>query len=417
MGRIQQERASFSNMGFELFLFLYILHDMPVVGEITPAVVFIAVTGLLYFFSAFKMGTQNFLFYFRRALPITLMYVLVLAVQIFTGNSAFAGTAFGYVQLIISLIIGQYIIEYKDYKLAKRIAIILALCYSVTAVTTYIGLQQFPNASRELATGSLGQYEEYFAMYRIMNIGGFTFVYYITLVIPLLIGFVKKGIGNRIILVIMIAGFILTVLESQYTTALLLSLVSLVLFFANKVFNRKRSISFFVIAVVALTVISTIVPTVLSSLSRNVDSEILSNRLEDLANMTNGGQTEYVDDEGDLSARMYHYTKSWDYFTGSAGLGTWQLDKIGGHSYLLDYMAIFGVLGLLIFIIMWMTAWKRYLKGLQNSSWYGYVLFSFMAAVLLSVLNPHIDLYFVGFVTPVFIVLFDHRERLKHYAA
>lgn len=399
---------------FEFLLMLYLLHDVPVIGWITPSFVYLALTGLLYVLTLLKLGTNTFFKYFRRAIPISLMYILILFLQAVTTVGSMPAFLYGYVQLLIYLVIGQYILGARDYKLAKHLAIVLGLAYTITSVTTFLGLQQFPNASRELATGLDGEYADNFAQYLSMNIGGFNFVYYLTFSIPLLIALFKRGTMNKVILLALVAVFVITIIETQYTAAFLFSLASLTLFFVRKDFTSRKSITFFILAAVILLLGYELLPLALSSISGKVESEILSSRLDDLVEISLGSYN--FNNDGDIGARMNHYQISWDYFSRSGCMGTWDLNKIGGHSYLLDRMATFGLLGLIVFIIMWVSSWKRFLKWYKRSNWYGYVLFSFLVALALSVVNPHNNLFFVGFIIPICIVLLDRHDNPALYA-
>lgn len=394
---------------FEIVLIIYMLHDIPIIGYLTPAVVYAGAMILLFVLTYNYVGKNQFWRYFGRTIPLSFIIFLNIFISFFSTNGGIAVQIYRYLQIVVYLIIGQYIINSNDGKLAKHLYYVLLIMYIVTAITSYLGFQVYPLAARDLATTLSEEESVLYDVYCRMNIGGFTFIYTLVLVIPLIVGGIKYKIGNSFYLVLITVLFFLVVIKSQYTTALLLVLLSLVLLFVNKKFDKRKTYGLFILVLFVLVFASSILPPILSSISRSVESEVLSERLDDLSiGLSGEKQMGNIGVGSDVDARFELLMKSIKVFLNTYTLGAWGSQALGGHSFVLDNMANFGIIGLIAIIIIWVKMYSLYLKHFDKKNYFGYYMFAFFEAMILSVLNPQIFYTVLGFIMPIVIVVFDN---------
>lgn len=148
------------------------------------------------------------------------------------GNSTLL---WGYQSLLFLLpaLIGFYYMNYRSENI-NVLSKVLIIALFVTSITTIIGLIQFPNASRILATIATSDNAEALK-YHWHNIGGYDFVYICVLLYPMLILAHKLRRINRITFFIVFALLLALIIISEYTIALLLFIISSILYFSGNV--------------------------------------------------------------------------------------------------------------------------------------------------------------------------------------
>ena len=119
------------------------------------------------------------------------------------------------------IILGLFITKRLDRYSVSYFSIIIIIAVLVTMLTTYIGLQEYPDAARYLATVADAN-ESANVKYSFMNIGGYTFIYTTVLLYPLLIYAHKRDKINLFLTVLFSMAELAVVIISGYTTALLL---------------------------------------------------------------------------------------------------------------------------------------------------------------------------------------------------
>jgi hypothetical protein len=265
-------------------------------------------------------------------------------------------------------------------------------------ITTCVGLLLFPSASRILATIASSS-DETFVIYNWYNIGGFEFIYTIVLLYPVLIMAYKQ---KKINLFITICGTVLiytTVLLSEYATALLLLMLSTTLFFVKKNLTKRDVFILLLIGIVVLIFCSSYLSQFLTYVGTLTGSETLSVRFTALA----GGQTglESTDDN-----RIQLYQRSLTTFLQHPLIGTFLSGGggVGGHSYILDILGRYGLLGAALLYFMYRKIYCFFVAPFKDMPGYGFVLWTFLQAILLSVLNPGMWLNVLTLIVPIFVI-------------
>ena len=143
-------------------------------------------------------------------------------------------------------------------------------------------------------------------------------------------------------------------------------------------------------------------------LANVVNNDTVAERLSNLAVFfTEGGQ--YID--GDIESRMNIYNSSIDAFFKSPIVGNSHA-QVGGHSYILDSLGKFGLLGAIALVVMYRRLFNVFFRPWNNQKWYGYVYFLFIIALFFALLNPKDNLGVLTFIVPLFMV--SYKENCNY---
>lgn len=389
---------------FQFFVVIYTMHStIPFVGYHTPAIVNVAVLFFLYGFLIVRNG-QYALSDFIKTIPLFTIYLLTI---IYAGFKNIFIEAYWILQLMIYPLIMLYIIRSNDRKVGLRILIIIGISLLVTSITTYLGCRAYPGASRELAAMLSSKDSALYAFYMSLNIGSFSFIYALVLLVPLLIYAIREKLIKRWIGLIVIVIVSMTIVQSDYTTALLCLLITIILLFLFP--NQLKSKHYFIMAILTIVfmVASTrLVVPILNKVGELVAGEISSSRLQELSTFSSNEQSFL---EGDMESRYELYMTSINSFANSPVYGG-SSSKIGGHSYIFDNMGKFGLVGIIGMIMVYRTVYKRFYYPFRRQKWYGHVLFSFFMALLLALLNPKDNIIVLTFYLPLFCMTFAKND-------
>lgn len=317
--------------------------------------------------------------------------------QFFVGGDGLINWGYAAMLDILPLLLGYYFLNYCDGDKNSFFASLIFLILAVTWLTTIIGCIQYPEAARYLATVEDTQ-DPKAVLYDWKNIGGYTFVYFIVLLHPLLILAYKRGKIKLWLALLGSVAVLALAIYSEYTTALLLVLITLLLYFFKKDFKAKQLMFFAIITMLAILLFSELFSDFLMWLADVVGGENIAMRLEALA----GGRTGLENSEDN---RLELYENSFKTFLRNPLFGSFLNggSGIGGHSFILDFMAQFGLVGAIVLFFMYRTIYKRFFVQYKNVEGYGYILWLFAQAVILSTVNTGMWLSVLAFFIPVFL--------------
>ncbi len=302
----------------------------------------------------------------------------------------------GYSALLdfLPLLIGYYFVTRCDDAKSKFFTKLIAILFVVTMITTIIGCIEYQGAARYIATVEDAS-EAQAVLYDWRNIGGYNFVYMLVLLHPLVILACKKGKIKGWIAAIVSVCVILLSVYAEYTTALLLTLLSCVLYFFKKKLSSKKIVLFAIFGIIAIFILSELLSNFLLILANNVGSETIANRLRILAGQGDGGMNDYK--------RFELYQRSLMVFLKNPIFGSFFNDGAGagGHSFILDFMARYGLFGVLILVYMYKTIYELFIKPYKKQDSYGYIVWMFIQTLLLSTINTGMWLYVLAFFIPV----------------
>jgi len=306
----------------------------------------------------------------------------------------------GYTALVdfTPIVLGLFIAKRLEFDKIKFLAIVIILSVLITMLTTYIGLQQYPDAARYMATVA-NPNEAQFVRYNMMNIGGYNFVYITVLLYPLVIYAYKREKIKLFWVIVFAVLELMVIIATSYTTALLLWMLSTVFIFFNKGFKVKNLIIVVVLAILLFFVLWDLIAAGLELLADNIGSKDIADRLRDLA----GGGEGLSESE---DPRLELYLRSLNTFIahpiiGSLGGGT------GGHSFLLDNLAKYGLIGVALFGTLYTVIFRKFYMPYKNTKGYGYIVWMFVQALILSTVNTGMWLYVLCLYIPTLLAFID----------
>ena len=223
------------------------------------------------------------------------------------------------------------------------------------------------------------------SLYKSLNIGGVDFIYQLVLMMPLLVFTFRKGNRMlRILSVVTMVVFIMTIVVSEYTTALIFAFASVLLFFFPKNISGKRllgvllGMSFVLLIVLYVVDIFSILATMFG------EKTDVAEKLQDISNHIHGMGY----GEGDYDVRMGKWTKSLEAFASSPIYGTSHVG--GGHSYLLDHLAKYGIIGVVMLIIVFKNLFKLSVRKFNHTSFHSTILFLFFVELVVYYLKNYL---------------------------
>ena len=390
-----------------LISFVILYSIMPVVNRLTSRYVttyaYMLVLVLLFVVIVFGQKLDSVNKYLNVVLPM----IAFEALTYFIKSDSILIWGYKVLLFLIPTILGYYLI-YKNHDHIKYYGKIIVLCLFATAVTTIIGCIRSPSAARYLAT--VASPDEALAVrYSMRNIAGYDFVYTVTLLYPLWILAYKR---QKIIIPVFWAGTfgcLILIICSEYTTALLLFLISSALIFVKRKLRAKDLIVLMIVAVLFVVVFSGIISSFLSFLSDQVGSREISERLTALS----GGQSGLESAEDN---RIWLYRMSITTFLSNPILGTFLKGGYGtgGHSEILDSVAKFGLLGIAAIYGMYRKVYLLFFQPFESMEGYGYYLWLFLQAILLSFINTGFWLIILTFYAPLIFLHINDMGGLLH---
>lgn len=306
---------------------------------------------------------------------------------VFSIFNSSAGTfpelTYGFIQLFVWAFVCEYIANCRNSKIMNSLFLFFSIAIILTSITTYYGCLNYPGASRALATG-LKDDAELRAVYSEMNIGGFDFIYILVAFMPFLINLLRLYSKPRIRILVglVIVIFYVTIFKSEYSTAILLSLLSLSVLFLPQKMSIQRGLFMMTILILFLFIFAGILPSLFEMLSRNTESYDVSSRMNELSDLLEGKQV-----YGDTYSRTSKWEKSIMNFGDSPIIGTGSIG--GGHSMILDHMSKYGLFGIVMVILQFRALYNIVLKPLKDTSYYTAVLLMFFINVIMCLVNTY----------------------------
>ena len=407
MNRILKNKKKVPFLFNALFVFILVHSYIPIIGFYTPAVVYAGVISLMYVVAfVVMMGGNRLLKLLMTVFPLYLVNVLEIIHHSFSGQGFAFTELYGLAQNLLPAICTLFLLEKRDKSSAKILLSVLFVCCLITSVTTYFGCRVFPNASRILATTIRGDDIALYATYMKFNIGGYSFIYTIALLIPVVVYLAKIRKINIIMAIMIVVVFFFAIIQSEYTTALLFSVIGLLFCLLPAKMEWRKMRRFILLIVIGGIALFEIVPPVLRFVASSSESEQVSSRLNDLADVASGDDIGLSVDS-DFTLRQERYQKSWNSFVNSNFLGRWSQSNAGGHSYFLDRLAVYGVLGLILLIVMYVSLFRLYFKPYRAKPWYGTIVLLLFLAILLAAINTGNSFPFMCLVLPLFNLVVD----------
>ena len=324
----------------------------------------------------------------------------------FTTTDSFFLWCYKAILFVMPVILGVYLIYFEHNNL-KGVKNTIVIGVVVTIITTIIGVIQNPNAARYLAT--VDQADDLKnVMFGWRNMGGYTFVYTVVLLYPLVIFCYKqKMISLPLSIALSVLVFALAIV-TEYATALLLVSASTLLYFVKRDLKARELVVFGVLIVVLLVIFNEYVSIFLQFLGEKLNSVTLQDRFTALSGGVSG--IENSDDN-----RIALYRHGLNLFLEHPIAGTMFGSKQGSasHSQILITLAQHGLIGGFMMLFMYRKIFRLFFKPFTEVPGYGFYFWIFIEAIILSLINTGFFFSVLAMYAPVlFCAINENRKSI-----
>ena len=306
---------------------------------------------------------------------------------------------------LLPLIIGYYFVNYVDIKKLSFFSSLIVVLLLITGITTIIGCTIYPEAARYLATVA-DPNEALAVQYDWRNIGGYSFVYMLILVHPLVVLAYKKQKIKKWQALLSSLLIVTVAIYSEYTTAFLMSILSCFLYFFKRTFTAKQCMTWLIAVILFIVLFYTVFAKLFIALADVINSETMAYRLRALAGGREGIENSEDNRVGLYDASMrtfFKYPLFGSFLRGGGG--------IGGHSFVLDILAHFGLIGLVLLVWMYRTIYIKFFLPYKKKENYGYVVWTFVQTLFLSIVNTGGWLPVLAIFVPVFLkIIYEEKQ-------
>lgn len=380
-----------------IFLFIIIYTIAPFVSQITSRFfttyfyMGIVVVAVFLVFGACRLQNVNDLVFL--VLPFIAFELLEMSIS---DEKSILLVGYRALLFIMPLCLGYYL-KKNDFPIAVYVAVTL-VTYAITAVTTIVGCMQNPGAARILATIKTSD-DPLLVYFNWANIGGYSFVYAAVLLYPAtIIAFKRRRI--RLIFALIPAVLLFTMsIQAEYALSLTLLVFTSALFFIKRNLTQKGFFRLAVLFFATIIFFSSMLVALLNYVGRMTGNEEMTQKLTAIFS----GQ-DSLNSLEDNRFSLYMY--SLDLFIKNPIFGTYFSGNhvTGGHSFILDSLAHYGVVGAVLLFLMYRAIYKTFYQPFCEKDGYGFVIYAFLLPPILSFINTGMWLFNLCFFMPLFLM-------------
>lgn len=258
---------------------------------------------------------------------------------------------FPYMWIGLAVNLNLYFIKSNDYEGFKGTINVAFILILLTSITSILGLNIFPNASRSMNQGTMAIDYNLHNYYSKIGIAGYGFYTMVMLLIPIIIFLIKKTKAKffKLIYYLILLIFFYSTYKAQHTTILVFAIVGFIVshFNLNKNFWLKSSV-----AVLFAVIFSFFLSEMIYSVTENMEASTVAKRLNDIAFTLDEG---FVDDSYFVTERLGRTQSSIDLFFINPIFGS---GESSGHAYWIDRLALTGIVGLLFYANIFFKSYK-----------------------------------------------------------
>lgn len=392
---------------YYLLIVLLMVRDyVPFVLSKVSTLSSILLLGISFLFFTQDLGQRPYLKY----APMFAIPIFDIAVSfIFFEDDIFIVSIYAFAQFFIYALVCEFIKRHSQEKEMRWLSLFFFAIILITTVTTYWGNLMLPGASRNMASG-LKDDRELMAFYGSLNIGGFGFVYFLVLIQAFLFYFFKnysRGLIIRILVLLIILFNFLSIYTTEYSTAIIAVLLSIAILLLPDRLTPQRKFLYVGIAIMCVgSLLPYFLPGLLDEFSSLTESRNVSIRMEEVGNIMEGEAT-----YGDVSKRIELWKESLYNFFENPLYGTG--DSGGGHSFLLDTLSKYGMIGLILIVIQLKATYTIFVKPYLKTEYATLFLFVFMLNLFLSVVNTIFFYNIFLLCMPLFLSFYTKETAVK----
>lgn len=379
---IEKIKTFFKKLNIKCFVFGYILMMLvvPIVQRITSTYLttysFMLVVVVTVLFTFVACGITNVREYMLFLAPFVAYEMIVLLSK---NNPDVLLAGYQVLLFLLPVCLGFYLVTNKCF--AELHAVFLIILIMITCVTTIIGCMSYPDAARVLATTATSQ-DPLAVLYGWKNIGGYGFVYSTVLLYPFVILAFKMKKLHIAFVVAITAIVYYMVIQASYTYALMLLMMSMLLFFVKRDITLKKFILLMVGFVLVVLLFRVAIASLLSWFGELIDNQSMVDKVN-AAFLGKDAVDNFDDDRGALymlSVKLFFQHP----LLGSLGGGS---KVTGGHSFILDSLALYGLLGGALIVLMYVGIYLTFFRPLKGKPGYVIIFWAFMQPIMLSFIN------------------------------
>ncbi len=352
----------------------YVTSRIPLLGSVLLLLI-------TYVTFTFETGIRPYVKYAAMfSIPIFDIFASIVSIV----DESFIALAYGFAQIYVFAIVGEYLIKKGRDNHIRGLYLVLLLILTITTITTYFGNLAIPGASRNMATGLIDD-RDLMAVYTNLNIGGFSFVYTLVLVLPFLFYVLRFYSGNLFKKTLMIGVLLfdfLVIYTTEYSTAILCMVLSVFILFLPPRLSYKNTIWVSLSIIIVGIILSYFLPSMLNAFSSASDSYNVSVRMGELGKMMSGSTT-----SGAVQGRINLWRLSWNNFIHHPLFGTGT--NGGGHSFLLDTLSKYGLVGLLLAYLQYKTTYRLFVKPYLKTDYCTLFIFVYVLNMAFSIVNTY----------------------------
>lgn len=290
-----------------------------------------------------------------------------------------------FIPCLLAIQIGKTVEEKKFY---EEYLTVTALFSAITSITTIIGLEIYPMASRELASGTAVYDTE---KYTRMNMGGYDYIYAMVIFIPVLMWMIKranKWLLKALYIVILLLN-VYCVYKSQYTIALICIVISFVVVWTDR-HNWLARFAIFSALMLFIFFGFSMISDLFKWASESLEGEYLSDRFMQLSQFFAG---ENINTQTSTE-RIDHYKEQLEAFWESPlwGHNWFKFDKdyISGHSVILDILGGGGLFAGLLALVFNRRIYSLTFSPLEKKEMPHHLKATWLMLITVAFLNPAI---------------------------
>ena len=281
---------------------------------------------------------------------------------------------------------------------------VIVIAFLVTGITTIYGCMAFPDAARVLATIKTSQ-DPTAVRYDWLNIGGYSFVYSMVLLYPFVVlAFKMKRLHIIPTVIITVVAFS-AVISASYSYAFMLLMVTTLLFFIPRNITVKRFILLTIFFVLVVFLFRSTVAAIVSALGDSLGNSTMTDKINAIF-LGKDAIEGFDDDRGTL------YMLSIKAFLKNPLIGNLSVgrDTTGGHSFILDNLGNYGLLGGGLMLLMYRGIWRTFFRPAKDRPGYCFVFWAFIQPLILSSVNTGMWLDNLCLYTPIMMCIIYGKE-------
>ena len=375
-------KSFFKKLNYKSFVLIFLLFFgiMPIIPRAVSTYLttysYMALVVAVVLFTIIACRVANVRTFIAFSLPFILYQLFVL---LFNHSDDVLLAGYQVLLFLMPAFIGYYLVTHPFYSQVYTSVIVIA--YLVTGITTVIGCTKYPDAARILATTASSQ-DPIAVMYSWMNIGGYGFVYSMVLLYPFVVLAFKMKRLRLIPMILITVVMFVTVISAEYTYAFMLMMITALMLILPRDISIKRFILLMLVFTLAVFLFRTTVAAIISAIGDYLGNSTMTDKINVIF-LGKESVEGFDDDRGAL------YMLSIESFLKNPLFGSLPSGNAltGGHSFILDNLARFGLVGGGLMIFMYRGIWRVFFRPLKGQPGYCLVFWAFVQPILLSSIN------------------------------